>query len=132
MRLAPLRLCYTYGMKKPYIKLYPSGMRLIVNEMPGFKSVSTNVFVTVGSRKEMDGEHGLAHFVEHMLFKGTDSRSAEDISGTLDGIGADVNAYTSNEATCYYTRSLNSTVDTCVDVLSDMYFNNKFRISAVF
>ena len=108
------------------IKTYPSGLRLIVRHMPIFKSVSTNVYVCVGSRDEAAGEHGLSHFVEHMLFKGTTTRSAEDISSTFDGLGVDINAYTSNDGTCYYTRGLNSNVEICVEILSDMYFNNKF------
>jgi len=108
------------------IKTYPNGLRLVVSPMPGFKSVSTNIYLMVGSRDELDDEHGLSHFVEHMMFKGTKTRSAEDISGTLDGLGVDVNAWTSNTATCYYTRGLASNVDTCVDILSDMYLNNQW------
>ncbi|MCL2756104.1 MAG: insulinase family protein [Firmicutes bacterium] len=108
------------------IKTYPSGLRLVVRNMPNFKSVSTNVYICVGSRDEQKNEHGLSHFVEHMLFKGTKTRTAEDISGTLDGLGIDINAYTSNDATCYYTRGLNSNVEICLDILSDMYFNNQF------
>jgi len=111
------------------IKTYPSGLRLIVRKMPNFRSVSTNVYVCVGSRDENESEHGLSHFVEHMIFKGTTTRSAEDISSTFDGLGVDINAYTSNDATCYYTRGLNSNVETCVEILSDMYFNNKFSDS---
>jgi len=111
---------------KPIVKVYPSGLRLIVQHMPNFKSVSTNVFVAVGSRDELPNEHGLSHFVEHMLFKGTKTRSAEDISSTLDGLGADINAYTSNDATCYWTKSIAANVEECIDVLSDMYFNTQF------
>jgi len=113
-------------MSKPTVKVYPSGLRLIVQHMPNFKSVSTNVFVSVGSRDELPNEHGLSHFVEHMLFKGTKTRSAEDISSTLDGLGADINAYTSNDATCYWTKSIAANVEECIDVLSDMYFNTQF------
>jgi len=108
------------------VKTYPSGIRMIVRNMPNFKSVSTNVYICVGSRDEQKNEHGLSHFVEHMLFKGTKTRTAEDISGTLDGLGVDINAYTSNDATCYYTRGLNGNVETCIDILSDMYFNTEF------
>ncbi|MCL2570647.1 MAG: insulinase family protein [Firmicutes bacterium] len=108
------------------IKTYPCGLRLIVRNMPNFKSVSTNVYIAVGSRDELENEHGLSHFVEHMLFKGTKTRSAEDISSTLDGLGVDINAYTSNDATCYYTRGIINNVEDCVDILSDMYFNNQF------
>ena len=108
------------------IKTYPCGFRLIVKHMPNFKSVSTNVYVAAGSRDENKDEHGLSHFVEHMLFKGTTTRSANDISSTLGDLGIDINAYTSNDATCYYTKGLKKNVETCVDILSDMYFNNKF------
>lgn len=111
---------------KNIIKTYPCGLRLVVKNMPNFKSVSTNVYIAVGSRDEAANEHGLSHFAEHMLFKGTHTRTAEDISQTLDGLGVDVNAFTSNDATCYYTRGLIGNVDTCVDILSDMYFNTKF------
>ena len=101
-------------------------MRLVVHPMPNFKSVSTNVYITVGSRDEQDNEHGLSHFVEHMLFKGTTTRTAEDIAGTLDGLGVDLNAFTSNDATCYWTKGIAENTETCMDVLSDMYFNTKF------
>ncbi|MCL2587450.1 MAG: insulinase family protein [Firmicutes bacterium] len=111
---------------KPIIKVYPSGMRLVVQPMPNFKSVSTNIFIAVGSRDEEDNEHGLSHFVEHMLFKGTTTRSAEDISSTLDGLGVDLNAYTSNDATCYWTKGIAVNTEQCVDVMSDMYFNTQF------
>ncbi|MCL2846778.1 MAG: insulinase family protein [Firmicutes bacterium] len=108
------------------IKTYPCGLRLIVRNMPNFKSVSTNVYLCAGSRDEEINEHGLAHFVEHMLFKGTKTRTAEEIAETLDGLGIDVNAFTSKDATCYWTRGLRSNMDVCADILSDMYFNNKF------
>ena len=101
-------------------------MRLVVQPMPNFKSVSTNIFIAVGSRDEEDNEHGLSHFVEHMLFKGTTTRSAEDISSTLDGLGVDLNAYTSNDATCYWTKGIAVNTEQCVDVMSDMYFNTQF------
>ena len=112
---------------KNHIKTYPSGLRLVVRPMPNFKSVSTNIYIAAGSRDEQENEHGLSHFVEHMLFKGTKTRSTEDISDTLDGLGVDINAFTSNDATCYWTRGLNSNVETCIDILSDMYFNTKFK-----
>ena len=108
------------------IKTYPSGLRLVVRHMPNFKSVATSVYIGVGSRDELDNEHGLSHFVEHMLFKGTTTRSAEQIAQTLSSLGVEFNAYTSNNATCYHTRGLNSNVDTCCEILSDMYFNMKF------
>ena len=94
--------------------------------MPNFKSVSTNIFVGVGSRDEVKGEHGLSHFVEHMLFKGTKTRSAEDIANELDGLGVDLNAYTSNDGTCYWTKGIRANTEKCVEILTDMYFNMQF------
>jgi len=111
---------------KPTIKEYPSGLRLIVEPMPSFKSVATSVFIIAGSRDESPKQWGLSHFVEHMLFKGTTTRSAQDIANTLSGLGVDYNAYTSTNATCYHTRGLGNNVDVCCDILSDMYFNLKF------
>lgn len=99
---------------------------MIVRPMPGFKSVSTSVMVGVGSRDEEIDEHGLSHFVEHMLFKGTTTRDCAEIAGTLSGLGVDYNAYTSTNVTCYHTRGLSENLDVCCDILSDMYFNLKF------
>jgi len=108
------------------IKTYPCGLRLVVQPMPGFKSVVTSVMVGVGSRDEEPGEHGLSHFVEHMLFKGTTTRTGVEIASTLSGLGVDCNAYTMTNVTCFHTRGLAGNVETCCDVLSDMYFNPKF------
>jgi len=109
------------------VKTYPSGLRLIVCPMPGFKSIATSVLVGVGSRDELEGEHGISHFVEHMLFKGTKTRTSNEIANTLSGLGVDYNAWTSTNATCYHTKGLDSNVDTCCDILSDMYFNLQFK-----
>ena len=111
---------------KEIVKTYPSGLRMIVRPMPGFKSVTTSILVGAGSRDEEADEHGLSHFVEHMLFKGTTTRSCAEIAGTLSGLGVDYNAYTSTNVTCYHTRGLAGNLDTCCDILSDMYFNLKF------
>jgi len=99
---------------------------MIVRQMPNFKSVATSVYVGVGSRDEESDEHGLSHFVEHMLFKGTETRKGEEIAQTLSNLGVEYNAYTSTNATCYHTRGLITNLDTCCDILSDMYFNMKF------
>jgi len=111
---------------KEVVKTYPSGLRMIVRPMPGFKSVATSIMVGAGSRDEEADEHGLSHFVEHMLFKGTTTRTCAEIAGTLSGLGVDYNAYTSTNVTCYHTKGLAGNLDTCCDILSDMYFNLKF------
>jgi len=108
------------------IKTFPCGLRMIVRPMPNFKSVATSVHVGVGSRNEEKHEWGLSHFTEHMLFKGTTTRTAEQIAQTLSSLGVQYNAYTSNTATCYHTKGLLTNLDDCCDVLSDMYFNLKF------
>jgi predicted Zn-dependent peptidase len=108
------------------VKTFPCGLRMIVRPMAGFKSVAASVFVCTGSRDEEKDEFGLSHFVEHMLFKGTARRTGEEIAQTLSSLGVDYNAYTSTAATCYHTRSLPANLDTCCDILADMYFNLKF------
>lgn len=109
-----------------FIKTYPCGLRIIVRPMPSFKSVATSVHVGVGSRNETATQHGLSHFVEHMLFKGTERRTAEQIAAELSNLGVQYNAYTSNTATCYHTKGLANNLDTCCDILADMFFNLKF------
>src|SRR5690606_22082003 len=93
--------------------------------MPGFRSVSFGIWVRTGSRNERRDESGISHFIEHMLFKGTPSRSAREIADIFDGIGGNVNAFTTKEYTCYYAKVLDNHLPVAVDVLSDMFFNPK-------
>jgi predicted Zn-dependent peptidase len=99
---------------------------MIVRPMPNFKSVAASMHIGIGAKDEAPNEYGLAHFVEHMLFKGTKTRTAEQVAATLSNLGVQYNAYTSNNATCYHTKGLITNLDDCCDVLSDMYFNLKF------
>ena len=108
------------------VKTYPCGLRTIIRPMRGFKSTVVSIYVRVGSRDEQPNEYGLSHFCEHMLFKGTETRTSEQIAASLSNLGVDYNAFTTTGATCYHTRGLNGHLDTCCDVLSDMYFNAKF------
>lgn len=87
-----------------------------------FRSVSVGVFVNTGSRDERPDENGITHFIEHLLFKGTKTRSAKDIAREFDRIGGDLNAYTSKEYTCYYAKVLDHHAPLAVDVLADMFF----------
>lgn len=107
-------------------KIYPNGLKLIVNTLPGFLSVSAGVMVNTGSRNESESENGLSHFIEHAVFKGTVNRSSFEISDFIDGIGAQINAYTSKEVTCYYTKSTKEHLRESVEVLSDIFFNATF------
>ena len=108
------------------VKTYPSGMRLVVETMENYESVSFNMFVQTGSTNEDDTNRGISHFIEHMLFKGTKKRSAIDIVKRLDALGTSVNAYTSQTETVYYVKSTKESITECVDILSDMYFNSIF------
>lgn len=109
-----------------FVKRYPNGLRLVAKRMEGFYTVSFGIFVNVGSVCENDKENGFSHFVEHLLFKGTPTRTALQISEEMDDIGASMNAFTSKEMTCFYTKSVAEDLEKCIEVLSDMYLNASF------
>ncbi|MEO8482083.1 MAG: pitrilysin family protein [Acidobacteriota bacterium] len=98
----------------------PSGLRLITESMPHVRSVSVGVWLKRGSRHESDAESGVAHFVEHMLFKGTFTRSAQVIAQTIDSIGGQLDAFTAKEYAGYYIKVLDEHVPLAIDLLSDM------------
>ncbi|GAB3657430.1 pitrilysin family protein [Nocardioides korecus] len=98
----------------------PGGLRVVTEHMPGVRSAAVGVFVQVGSRDESDELNGASHFLEHLLFKGTPTRSAMDISAALDEIGGEFNAYTAREYTCYHARVLDEDLPVALDVLGDM------------
>ena len=98
----------------------PSGLRIITEQMAGARSASVGVWVGVGSRDERATTHGASHFLEHVLFKGTRSRTALDISIALDAVGGEFNAFTAKEYTCFHARVLAEDLPLAVDVLGDM------------
>lgn len=98
----------------------PSGLRVVAETDPRGYSMSLGYFVRAGSRNELDPESGLSHFLEHMMFKGTAKRSAEDVNRELDELGGQSNAYTSEEQTVYYATVLPKFQDRIVDLLTDM------------
>jgi predicted Zn-dependent peptidase len=98
----------------------PSGLRLTTEAMPHVRSVTIGVWLARGSRHESDVESGIAHFVEHMLFKGTTSRSAREIAETIDSIGGQLDAFTSKEYAAYYVKVLDEHLPLAIDLLSDM------------
>lgn len=102
-----------------------NGLRIVSEHIPHFHSVAVGVFVNNGSRDELPEENGITHFIEHMLFKGTDSRTAKEIAREFDRIGGDINAYTSKEYTCYYAKILDHHAEHAVTVLADMLFNSQ-------
>ena len=104
----------------------PNGARLLLEEVPGARSAALGFFVGAGSRHETAAENGSAHFIEHMLFKGTYRRTAADLAMDMDAIGGQINAYTTKENTCFYSRSLDRHLDRALDILSDMLFHSNF------
>jgi predicted Zn-dependent peptidase len=103
----------------------PSGLRVLTEHMPTSRTFSVGFYVGVGSRHESAARHGASHFLEHVLFKGTARRSAEEISSSIESVGGDINAYTTKEYTCFYARVLDADADLAVDVLSDMLTASK-------
>lgn len=98
----------------------PGGLRIITEQMPSVRSAAIGIWVNVGSRDEVASQTGSAHYLEHLLFKGTKNRTALDISSTIDAVGGEMNAFTSKEATCFYTRVLDTSVPQAIEVLVDM------------
>lgn len=106
--------------------LCQNGVRIVHEKMPHVRSVALGIWVGTGSGDEKESEAGIAHFIEHMLFKGTATRSARTIAEEFDRIGGDVNAFTSKEMTCYYTTVLGHQAPRALSILTDMFFNSKF------
>ncbi len=104
-----------------------NGVRILTEDMPGMRSASLGIWVGAGSRHETNSENGAAHYIEHMVFKGTEHRSAADIAQEMDAIGGQVHAYTTKENTCFYVRALDTHLPQAADVLCDMFFHSAFR-----
>ena len=103
-----------------------SGLRLAYMNMPYVHSVSVGIFVKIGSKNEVVADNGIAHFTEHVMFKGTSRRSAFDIVKEMDALGANMNAYTSKEVTAFYFQCMDDTVDACAEILSDILLHSEF------
>src|SRR3982750_2600728 len=108
-------------------ELHPTGLRLVTEAMPHVRSVSIGVWLTRGSRHESDARSGIAHFVEHMLFKGTEGRSAEDIAQEIDSIGGQLDAFTAKEYAGYYIKVLDEHLPLAADLLGDMILRPAFQ-----
>jgi len=103
-----------------------NGLRIVSESIPYMSSVSLGFFVGTGSRSEMPSEQGVSHFIEHLVFKGTEKRSARDIAEMVDDIGGQLNAATDRENTCYYIKVLPEHLGLGMDILSDMLLHSKF------
>src|SRR5438128_1485257 len=106
---------------------FSSGLRVVTERMPSIRSVSIGFWVLAGSRDERPAISGHCHFLEHLLFKGTPSRTALDIAEDFDAVGGDVNAFTAKEYTCYYARVLDRDLEMAVDHLADMRQHSLIR-----
>ncbi len=103
-----------------------NGVTAALENIDGVRSASLGIWVRTGSRNELPVEHGAAHFIEHMLFKGTHKRSSTQLAEDMDALGAEVNAYTSRDCTSYYVRSLDTRLAQAAEILGDMFFSSRF------
>src|SRR3954465_14766565 len=103
-----------------------NGITVATSEMPHMTSVSLGIWIGVGSRYESAELNGVCHFIEHLLFKGTQRRSAREISEAVEGIGGSLNAFTSEEVTCFHARAGAEHLPDVLDVLIDMILNSRF------
>jgi len=104
-----------------------NGVRIVLEQIPTVRSVAIGIWINTGSRNEVPQINGISHFLEHMLFKGTATRTAKEIAESFDSIGGQVNAFTSKEYTCYYAKVLDTHSHFALDVLADMFFNSTFE-----
>jgi len=107
-------------------RAFPNGLVLATEAMPQLRSVSLGVWMKQGSRHETAEENGISHFIEHLLFKGTQTRTARDIALQIDSIGGQMDAFTTKEYTCFYFKVLDRHLDVAVDLLTDIIRNPKF------
>ena len=103
-----------------------NGLTVIGERLPHFRSVSAGVWIAAGSQYETRAENGLSHFLEHMLFKGTERRTARDIAEVMDAVGGQLNAFTAKECTCFYAKVIDEHTELALDVLSDMVLHSAF------
>ncbi|MEM7472642.1 MAG: pitrilysin family protein [Pseudomonadota bacterium] len=113
-------------MSAPQLHTLPNGFRVVTEHMPGLESASIGIWVNAGGRHERLSQNGIAHFLEHMAFKGTKRRSALQIAEEIEDVGGYINAYTSREVTAYYARVLKDDVALGLDVIADILRNPVF------
>ncbi|RQD67180.1 MAG: insulinase family protein [Tindallia sp. MSAO_Bac2] len=103
-----------------------NGLRIVTEKIPHVKSVAVGIWVKSGVIHETKEQNGISHFIEHMLFKGTEKRSARQLAEDVDLVGGHINAYTSREYTCYYIKVLDEHIELAIDILTDMFFHSEF------
>src|SRR5436190_18566443 len=105
----------------------PSGLRVVTESMPGARSVTIGVWVGSGARDESDEQSGASHFLEHLLFKGTEERSAREIAEAVESVGGEMNAFTTHEQTVFYVRLPDTQLERALDILADVVWRPAFR-----
>ncbi len=120
------RLPIRCGQRMYHVTQLQNGLTVATAEMPHMLSVSVGLWIGVGSRYEPPRLNGVCHFIEHLLFKGTKRRSAKEISQAVEGIGGYLNAFTSEEMTCFHARACHDRFDELLDVLLDMRLDSRF------
>ena len=114
-------------MTETYRKsVLPNGMRILTERMPHVRSVAVGVWVETGSRYEVEARGGVSHLIEHLVFKGTATRSAEVIARTMDSVGGQMDAFTTKEHTCFYVQVLDEHLGLAVDLLTDILMRPLF------
>ncbi|MBI5328405.1 MAG: insulinase family protein [Deltaproteobacteria bacterium] len=113
-------------MSKIYKTQLKNGLKIITEEMPDIQSASIGIWVNIGSKHESTVKNGISHFIEHLLFKGTEKRTALDIAREIESVGGMLNAFTGRENTCFYAKVLSKDIPLAVDLLSDIFMNSKF------
>ena len=108
------------------IEKLKNGIPVLMDKIEGINSVTFGIFVKTGAKNELPGEEGISHLLEHMMFKGTKTKSAKDISEIIDNEGGIINAYTGKENTVYYVQMLSNRLKQGIEILTDMFLNSTF------
>jgi predicted Zn-dependent peptidase len=103
-----------------------NSLTLVYEKLPYVRSVSFGLWVGTGSRYEIPELNGISHFIEHMLFKGTEKKSAKDIAMAIDNVGGQINAFTGKECTCIYTKTLDEDLEMAIEIVADMLFHSRY------
>ena len=115
------------GQAEAYRKtVLPNGIRVVTESLPWVRSVAVGIWVETGSRVEPVERGGISHLIEHLVFKGTDTRSAEDIARAIDSVGGQMDAFTAKEHTCFYVSVLDEHLEMAADLLSDVLLRPRF------
>jgi predicted Zn-dependent peptidase len=104
-----------------------SGLRVVTEALPGLRSVTLGMWVGSGSRDETDVSSGASHFLEHLLFKGTEDRGAREIAEAIESVGGEMNAFTTHEQTVFYVRLPDTHIELAIDILADVLWSLSFR-----